>query len=910
MGLQEYNRKRRFSQTPEPKGDVARRRSGPLSFVVQLHHARARHYDFRLEIDGVLRSWAVPRGPSFRPGEKRLAVETEDHPLTYSHFEGLIPEGEYGAGHMAIFDHGTWAPEGDLHASIRKGRIDFTLEGQRLKGRWSLIRTHRQGSRAQWMLLKRTDEYAGDLEADDLIGDLPAPPPDAPGASTRKGLEIRAGRGFDTGNETMPKARKQATGKAASAAKRGATKRTSAVRTTKAGKSGARDLRTLKRQAAKLAGGAKFPMGEFVQPMLTVAAEKAPPGEDWIHEWKWDGYRLLGQSGRAPMLWSRNGIPWNERAPELIRMLASLGAAAVLDGELIAVDRTGYSDFNALQKALSEKDARCLRYVVFDLLALDGHDLRDVPLVERKALLEKLLDGADPRFFYSTHIVGRGPEIFAAASGRGMEGIISKRAESRYVDGRSDQWLKVKTAETRDFVVVGYTPPKGGRQGLGALMLGQYKDGALVYAGRVGSGMNNDMLLGLLKQLKTLEVGEPVVDIPRHVPLPKGRIQWVRPDLVVEVFFRGWGKEGLVRQASFHRLRDDKPATPEALEQPEPGAVKARKASAKAPTKAARPAAKSSTRKAATPSAASKSTTARKTVSRRRAHTAFDLDTSSLPQLSSPDRVVYPDEGYTKQDVWNYYLSVAPMLLEEIGGRLLSIVRCPDGIDGQHFFQKHVKHGFTDAVKRYRVVENDGDEATYFYVDSVAGLMSLVQMNALEIHPWGSRIETLEQPDRIVFDLDPDPSIEWPQIRAAARDVRDRLLDVGLDSFPKLSGGKGVHVVAPLAPEADWDAVRRFCEAFADAMERQSPDRYVATMSKAKRRGRIFIDWLRNGRGATSVASWSLRARKGAPVAVPVTWAELSRVRSPARYTLADAAKRGMPDEAARMIAKAKPLPM
>lgn len=909
MGLQEYNRKRRFASTPEPKGEVARRRGGSLSFVVQLHHARARHYDFRLEIDGVLRSWAVPRGPSFRPGEKRLAVETEDHPLTYSHFEGLIPEGEYGAGHMAIFDHGTWVPEGDLDASIRKGRLDFTLEGERLKGRWSLIRTHQTGRRGQWMLLKRTDEYAGDLEADDLIGDLPAPPADAPGASTTKGLAIRARKGFDTGTDDMPKvkktARRDATATRARPASKAGVKKTTrrTASRTSAAATGAPDLRALKREAARLADGAKFPLGEFVQPMLTVSAENAPAGEDWIHEWKWDGYRLIGQSGRQAMLWSRNGIPWNERAPELMQMLRDFGTIAVFDGELIAVDRSGYSDFNALQKALSEKDASSLRYVIFDLLALDGHDLRDVPLVERKALLERLLQGADPRFFYSTHIVGRGPEIFDAARDRGMEGIISKRADSAYVDGRSAQWLKVKTADTKDFVVVGYTPPKGSRKGLGSLMLGQYKDRTLVYAGRVGSGMNNDFLLGLLKQLRPLEIDDPVVEIPKHVPLPKGRIQWVKPKMVVEVFFRGWGKEGLVRQASFHRVRDDKPATPEALEQPETIKAATTKKAAKGGAKAAAASGKSATARTSTKS----SPAPRRS---RRTSPGIDLDASNLPTLSSPDRIVYPEQGYTKQDVWNYYLAAAPMLLPEIAGRLLSIVRCPDGIDGQHFFQKHAKHGFTDAVKPYTLVENDGDEATYFYVDSLEGLMSLVQMNALEIHPWGSRIETLEQPDRMVFDLDPDPSIGWPAIRAAAKDVRDRLLEVGLQSFPKLSGGKGVHVVVPLEPDADWETVRRFCDAFAETMARQAPERYVATMSKAQRKGRIFVDWLRNGRGATSVASWSLRAREGAPVAVPVTWAELSRVRSPARYTLRDAAKRGMPDEALRIIAAARPLPV
>lgn len=904
MGLQEYNRKRKFSITSEPKGEKGKRLPGPLTFVVQLHHASARHYDLRLEVNGVLRSWAVPRGPSLRPGEKRLAVETEDHPLTYSHFAGVIPKGEYGAGHMAIFDHGTWQPEGDEVEAIDRGRLDFRLGGTRLKGRWTLIRTHQRGRRGQWMLLKRSDEFAADLEADDLIGDLPAPPPDAPGTSTAKGLAIRARKGFDTGTAMSIKHTTASKAPRRMAVKKSRAAEPVALDAARKPVKTVRDVRTLKRTAARLAQGAKFPTGEFVEPMLTVASSTAPTSDDWLHEWKWDGYRLIGQSGREPMLWSRNGIPWNARAPELVRMLTSLGVTAVLDGELIVVDASGYSDFNALQRALAENDASRMRYIVFDLLSLDGHDLRGVPLIERKALLEKLLDGADPRFFYSTHIIGNGREIFEAARGRGMEGVISKRVDSLYVQGRSAQWLKIKTAETRDFVVVGYTPPKGGRQGVGALMLGHYQDGSLVYAGRVGSGMTNTFLLELQKQLRVIEVDEPVVVIPGHVALPKTRIQWVRPQLVAEVFFRGWGKEGLVRQASFHRLREDKPATIAALEQPEPIGMNAKKSRAAAARKT--PAAGVAKVPVKTPGmSATKRTGTGSADKRRRSAAAL-----AIPELSSPERIVYPDAGYTKRDVFDYYRAAAPQLLDEVGGRLLSIVRCPQGIQGQHFFQKHVKSSFGPAVKPFRIRENDGDEATYFYIDDIAGLMSLIQMNTIEIHPWGSRIDALEQPDRMVFDLDPDVGIPWSDIRAAARDVRDRLRDAGLESFPKLSGGKGVHVVVPLKPKADWGQVRAFSEAFADAMEQQAPERYVATMSKAKRKGRIFIDWLRNGRGATSVGSWSLRARENAPAAVPITWAELARVRSPARYTLADAAQRDMPDEARRLIAKAQPLPV
>ena len=895
-------------------------------------------------MDGVLRSWAVPRGPSLRPGERRLAVETEDHPLAYRDFAGVIPVGEYGAGHMAIFDHGTWEPDGDEAEAIRKGRLDFELHGERLKGRWSLIRTNARGNRAQWMLLKRTDAFAADIEADDLIADLPAPPADAPGASTREGLEIRARKGFDMAGRRPPtgaagSAKKEVRASAAkTAAKPGvaddarpsrragsvgaaapssrSAPRKAAGRDAKpVAASRARAFAAITRRARSLAGGATFPMLEFVEPMLTVAAPKAPSGEDWVHEWKWDGYRLIARSGRDPQVWSRNGLDWNERAPELVSMLAGLGVDAVLDGELIAVDRKGYSDFNALQRALSEKDAAGLRYVAFDVLAIAGHDLRAVPLLERKRLLEEILADADPRFFYSTHIVGRGQEIFDAARGRGMEGIISKRADSRYEAGRSQRWLKVKTVETRDFVVVGYTPPKGGRRGLGALMLAQFRDRTLVYAGRVGSGLGNDQLLDLHRRLQGIETGEPVVDIPDHVPLPAGRIQWVRPELVVEVFFRGWAKEGLVRQASFHRLRDDKPATAAALEQPEPVAPAASAEPARDPAKrrgsrAERPAAKASSKAAAgsvakkTRKAAPRSEGAPASADGRR------RPSTRLPALSSPDRIVYPDAGYTKQDVFDYYLKVAPKLLGEIGGRLLSVVRCPDGIGGQHFFQRHARSGFGEAVHDFPLVENDGDRALYFHVDDVEGLMALVQMNAIEFHPWGSRVQTLEQPDRMVFDLDPDPSLGWADIKTAAKDVRDRLQEAGLASYPKLSGGKGVHVVVPLAPRAEWEQVRSFCAAFAEAMQAEAPERYVATMSKAKRKGRIFIDWLRNGRGATSVASWSLRARPGAPAAVPLTWSELSRIRTPQRYTLRDAATRGMPAEVEAIVRKARPLPL
>lgn len=893
MGLQEYNRRRHFQDTPEPRGDTARGRAGLAGFVVQLHHARARHYDFRLEVDGVLRSWAVPRGPSFRPGERRLAVEVEDHPMSYAGFSGTIPEGNYGAGHVALFDTGHWAPEGDPAEALSRGRLDFELFGGRLRGRWTLVRTRKAAGKPQWMLLKRTDEHAADLEADDLLGDIPPPPQDAPGASTAKGRRILANKAAGDADSTTtasraapakrPRARAQPEDRSEDPMPR--------LSTFSAGE--------LRRRARTLAGRRRIATGEFVPPMLTISSHAAPEGDDWIHEWKWDGYRLMAQTGRTTRLWSRNGIDWTPRVPELVEAMRTLPVAALMDGELIAVDARGYSDFNGLQRALKADDTSQLRFAAFDLLAIDGIDLTRAPLLERKALLEVVLKGRDPRLFYSGHVEGHGGKVFAAAKRQGMEGIISKRSDAPYTSGRSDAWRKVKAVETRDFVVVGYTMPKGSRQGIGALLLARRVRGRLVYAGRVGSGLDARLLEELPRRLAPLRTDQAAVDLPDHTPLAERHVTWVRPELVVEVIFRGWGKEQLLRQASFHRLRDDKPAGQDTdADQPVTAAVSARGIRKAASAKSA---SKKTVLKTAEEKAVARKAVARKATSKKTSTAGASPD---LPTLSSPDRVVYPDAGFTKRDVFEYYLGVADRLLPELRGRLLSIVRCPDGIGGQHFFQKHAGPGFGASVRSHELVENDGDHGTYFHVDDLPGLMSLVQMNALELHVWGSRVEALERPDRIVFDLDPDTAVGWGEIKRAAVDVRDRLDEVGLASYPRLTGGKGVHVVVPLRAEAEWGTVRDFCSAFAHAMATQEPDRFTATMSKAKREGRIFLDWLRNGRGATAIASWSLRARPGAPVAVPLTWAELSRIRKAARFTLKDAVKREVPDEVAALELK------
>lgn len=785
MSLREYARKRRFGQTPEPTEAAASGRRGhrPI-FVVQLHHARARHYDFRLEMDGTLKSWAVPKGPSLRVGEKRLAVEVEDHPLDYANFEGDIPEGHYGAGHVDVFDHGVWSANGDPLESLAAGKIDFVLHGGKLEGAWKLVRTGMRASKPQWLLIKRQDEFARDAEADDLIG-------------------------------AKKKAAKKAPRKTATAA----TKK----KTSQPARRRKRDWRSL----AQALEGAR-PMRDNALPALQLATlrQSPPPGDDWLHELKWDGYRLLARlEGGKAKLRSRKNLDWTADYPEIVSALEALGVSdADLDGELIALDAKGRDDFSALQHTIAGSANATLRYVLFDMPSLERVDLSRTRLIDRKRLLESLLEGSAPILAYSQHIVGHGEEVFAASAKQGMEGIISKEASSHYRSGRSHSWLKVKHAQSDEFVVVGFTAPKRSRTGFGSLLLATRERGSLKYVGRVGTGFDDDMLRELTKTLRKLERKKPVVDLPAHIPLSPRAVTWVEPKLIVEIAFRGWAKEGLLRQGSFMRLREDK-------------AMK-------------------------------------------------DIGGDTEQRISSPDKQIYPESGITKQMVADYYRTIAPRLLPEIARRPLSLLRCPDGLKGQCFFQKHHAGTLGKDVHAIPLREKDGGKDDYLYIEDVEGLLDLVQMNTLELHPWGSRIDDVEHPDILVFDLDPGPGVKWKDVIAGARDVRARLEEIGMQSFVRLSGGKGLHVVLPIKPGPSWEQAKGFCEAFADAMATQSPDRYVATASKAKREGVIFIDWLRNGRGATSVASWSLRARAGAGVAMPLRWDELGRTKSGSEFTM------------------------
>lgn len=787
MSLHQYRRKRRLGggngQTPEPDdqpapGDPKRR---PI-FVIQLHHASSRHFDFRLEMDGVLKSWAVPKGPSLRVGEKRLAVEVEDHPLSYAGFQGDIPEGHYGAGHVEVFDHGTWACAGDPLQALAAGKIDFVLHGQRLAGGWKLVRTAMKGRQVQWLLIKREDSEARDAEADDL---LHAPLREHPGSAKKM---------------TDRKTRK-------------AESRWHA-------------------RALKLQGARDRPYPRAFKPQLTDHRDAAPDGDRWLHEIKWDGYRLLADlHGGEVKLRSRNGLDWTGDFPEVVQAVQALPVDdARLDGELVVLDEKGRSDFAALQRVIDGSSKAPLRYLLFDLPGVAGVDISAAPLLERKTLLKALIGDTPGTLAFSDHVLGHGPQVFAASGKAGYEGIVSKQVDAPYVNVRARSWVKVKHEDTDEFLIVGHTAPKGSRVGFGSLLLATPDKDGLRYVGRVGTGFDDDSLRALARTLKPLAVEDAAVALPAHVPFRAASVHWVKPVRVAEVAFRGWGKEGLLRQASFKRLRSDKSG--EDLAMP-----------------------------------------------------AKTTSSDDAVAISHPERVVFAKKKIRKGDVADYYRQMARWILPGIVGRPLSLLRCPDGAGKACFFQKHHGPGLGDAVHAVPLQQKSGRE-DYVYIDDVRGLLQLVQMNTLELHPWGATVADPEHPDRLVFDLDPGEGVGWNEVKAGARDVRDRLQEIGLRSFVRLSGGKGVHVVVPLQPAADWEQTKAFCEAFAQAMAQQAPERYVATMSKAKRGGVIFIDWLRNTRGATSVCSWSLRARESAGVAVPLRWEELARIKAADAFPL------------------------
>ena len=839
MTLSEYRRKRAFDKTREPEPGKPLAAGSRAIFVVQLHHASRRHYDFRLQVGDALKSWAVPKGPSYDPAVKRMAVEVEDHPVDYASFQGEIPKGQYGGGHVATFDTGVWATQGDAEAQLAKGHLRFDLFGKKLKGGWHLVRSGKPAKQPQWLLFKDKDAYAGMLEADDLLADVAAPP--------AEDLQ-RAGKGKAVKEKLseVPLARK------------GRKKNWASV-------------------ALKLPKAKKATLhAEAFEPQLAKLGDKPPEGEAWLHEIKWDGYRLVATvvKGKAH-LWSRNAVEWSQKVPEITAAIEALGlTSAALDGELIAGAGTK-QDFTLLQGTLSGEKQGALSLVLFDLLHVDGVDISDSPLIERKTLLAQLLAPAPRGLSFSSHVPGKGAEAFKLASEQSFEGLISKRADQPHHPGRGDDWRKTKHLASDEFAIVGYTAPKGSRTGFGSLLLARPDaEHGWSYAGRVGSGFSDELIRQVAHTLDQGAQKQPTVHIPPH-DTDLRSAKWFAPNAVVEVFYRGIGSHGLLRQPSLKGLRPDK--SPADLLTPDRDTAPAAKASAKRAT--AKVASKTASK------------TASKAAPKTAARAASVATSPADVRLTSPTRIVYPDRGTTKQQVADYYRAVMEWLLPEIVDRPLSVIRCTQGAARPCFFQKHHTAGLehVDAVK---LKEEAGNQAEYLVARDARAVLELVQFNALEFHPWGSLAKTPDRANRIVFDLDPGEGVAWNEVVGAARKIRKLLEQLELESFVRTTGGKGLHVVVPLNPGCDWDLVKPFAHGFADTMSNMEPLKFVATATKKFRNGKIFLDYLRNGRGATSVASFSLRAREGAPVAMPLRWEELGKIKSGAQFDIDSAPDR------------------
>lgn len=804
-----YRSKRDFSRTREPKGAAARRQKTQDggAFIVHKHAARRLHYDLRLEHGGVLWSWAVTRGPSLDAAEKRLAVHVEDHPMEYGAFEGTIPAGEYGAGSVIIWDEGKWLPEGDPARGMEKGHLAFTLEGHKLGGRWHLVRLkpRRGEKRDNWLLIKVDDDFARDDE--DIL--KAAPDSVVSGRSVEEVGEDPAGDVWST-DERPAKGRNPRDAKSKPKAP------------------GAKTVRTAKAESE--------PLPRFVEPCLATLQNKPPAGDQWLHEVKFDGYRLQARiSGGKVRLYTRTGLDWTDRFGD--RIAAALAAlpceTALIDGEVVVLGKDGISSFSALQAALSDGETTDLVFYAFDLLHLDGEDLRAEPLLARKERLEELLQAAAPDapLRYSEHFAEPGQTMLRHACRMGLEGVVSKRAAAPYRSGRGRDWIKSKCTQRQEFVIAGYVPSKNSRNQLGSLVLAYHEDGALKPAGRVGTGFSRKLAADLKKRLDAIAAEAA----PFEAPAARERgIVWVKPELVAEIAFGSWTASKTLRHAAFLGLREDKPAGDVIEEKPaRAGADELQR------TKAGRKA---------------------------RPETAVTL--------SNPDKPLWPDIGFTKQNLLDYYASVWERMAPFVVKRPLSLLRAPDGVGGQVFFQKHAGPGLHKSVARMK--DKDGEEL--LFIRDFDGLAALVQLGTVEIHVWGARVEAVETPDQVIFDLDPDKGVPVERVREAALSVREHLADLGFESFLKTSGGKGFHVVMPLKPKAGWDAVKTFSRDFAKAMEQAEPKLYTATLSKKARKGRIFIDYLRNGRGATAIAPYSTRARPGAPVAMPAAWGRLSHL--------------------------------
>lgn len=788
--LNEYNQKRNFEKTFEPEG-ITENSDESLRFVVQHHMARKDHYDLRLEWNEVLLSWAVPRGPSYDTHDKRLAVQVEDHPLEYRNFEGTIPKGEYGGGVVMLWDEGFWEPHGNVENGLREGMLKFILKGKRLKGKWALVRLQAKvgEKKDNWLLLKEKDEYVKNTDG-----------------ITEFITSIRTGR-------TMTEIER------------------------------GEDEKIMRNPFSK------------ADVQLAKLVNTIPKDEDWLYELKYDGYRIIAfVEGNSARLITRNGNDYTRWFHDVATSLIDLaaGRAMVLDGEMTITDVSGKTDFQALQNYMNNPKDKNLTYIVFDLLALDGADLRGYHLIDRKEMLETLMKDTSKSLYYSRYVRGNGKESFAAACEAGMEGIVGKKADSVYSGNRNGDWIKLKCDKRQEFVIGGYTLSDKRTSGVSSLLLGVYEGEELIYAGRAGTGLSESDMKILEEKFHNIKRIDPPFN---NAPSPKSKekITWLEPELVAEIKFAEWTKENLLRQASYKGIRTDK--NPKDIRNEKAEDEKKLQSSSKEVEK------------------------------------PMEVNTNGVIiegiKITNPDKVMFDDPVITKADVVQYYKKVSERMLPYVSYRILSAVRCPKGITQTCFYKKHPGSD-SKGIDTIPIATSRGETEDYFYIKNASGLISEVQRGTLEFHTWGSRVDELEMPDVMVFDLDPDEGMELSRVRQGVQDIKSILSELSLNSYLKTSGGKGYHVVVPLRPIVTWNTFHDFAKRVAEVMEQKWPDRYTSNVRKAKRSGKIFIDWIRNGRGATSIAPYSIRARRGAKVSMPIQWDELYTV-APDGVNIADA---------------------
>ncbi|MBX7146026.1 MAG: DNA ligase D [Alphaproteobacteria bacterium] len=781
-----YNKKRDFSKTLEPKGKINKKHT--YRYLIQKHDARRLHYDLRLELDGVLKSWAVTKGPSLDPNDKRLAVEVEDHPIKYKDFEGTIPHGLYGGGTVMLWDEGYWEPINDPHKGLHSGKLEFILHGKRLKGQWTLIRMKSQEKRTNWLLIKYNDDVAQDNDYDNLLKTYHT------SVRSHKSMDEIAQNNSTQNNK--------------------------------------------KQNSSKIF---KKKLPKFIAPQLATLSNTFPEGSHWIHEIKFDGYRIQTHFDQKEIImFNRTGLDWTHKFRFIADKLSKLPIqTAILDGEIIVPDTHGISSFKMLQETLSQGQSSQFQYYIFDLLYLNGHDLTSLPLIQRKELLNPLLKikTFENSIFYSDHFVHHEQNFLKKVCNLKLEGIISKRKDASYKSGRNKDWLKTKCHLGQEFIIGGFTLPKQHRHGIGALFLGYYRDQKLIYAGKVGTGFDQETSILLRKKLNLLlQKNMPFDHVPTQI---KKNAYWVQPKLVCEVTFTEWTGNQYLRHPSFQGLRADKPASSITRDI----ALEQKKSSPKLNKK--------------------KST-----------NTTIKINGI---EITHPNRIIYPDFNITKQELADYYSKIADYILPYIINRPLSIIRCPENVNESCFFQRHIPHDQSPYLYDTGIKIHKRNES-YLMIKDIKGLISLVQLGVIEFHPWGCYANQPDKPNWIIFDLDPDPSLNKNYVIKAAQEIRERMHEFGLKSFVKMTGGKGLHVTIPIKPKYNWDTIKAFTKAIAQSMAYDKPNFYTARASKTTRKNKIFVDYLRNDYTSTAVAPFSVRARNIPTIALPCLWEDLKRL--------------------------------